>query len=168
MYLTALCKKMPSLKTTRLLPFLLLANSIVLIMNLTAILLLAAVLQVSAYGGKAPQFTLKVQPPPVIVKGTVKDDLGSALTAATISVLGTTTTVQTNPNGEFTIEMPEGKSVLLISMVGFEPQKVNAAGRSSLTILMSKSQQSLDQVVVVGYGTQKKVNLTGAVRVVEF
>lgn len=167
MYLTALCKKMPSLKTTRLLPFLLPANSIVLIMNLTAILLLAAVLQVSAYGGKAPQFTLKVQPPPVIVKGTVKDDLGSALTAATISVLGTTTTVQTNPNGEFTIEMPEGKSVLLISMVGFEPQKVNAAGRSSLTILMAKSQQSLDQVVVVGYGTQKKVNLTGAVSQVD-
>ncbi len=52
-------------------------------------------------------------------------------------------------------------------MVGYESQKVTAGDRRTLTIVMVKNQQALDQVVVVGYGTQKKVNLTGAVSQVD-
>jgi len=85
------------------------------------------------------------------------------LRGATVTVLATNLSVQTNAKGEFTINVPDAKAVLSITMIGYESQQVNVGLGNSINILLIKTQQSLDQVIVVGYGTQKKSDVTGTV-----
>ncbi len=67
-------------------------------------------------------------------------------------------------NGNFTLNVPEGSSILVVSSVGFQTQEINVAGKTTITIAMvAGSTGQLGEIVVVGYGTQKKVTVTGAV-----
>ena len=75
---------------------------------------------------------------------------------------GTTNGTITNMDGEFSLEVPN-KATLQISYIGFNTQEIPVNGQKSFTIRMTEDTQSLDEVVVVGYGTQKKLNVTGAV-----
>lgn len=97
------------------------------------------------------------------VKGIVKDNTGEPLPGVSIVVKGTTTGVTTDFNGNYTITVPSGNSVLAVSYVGFANQEVTVGNRTEIDITMSEDIQSLDEVVVVGYGVQKKINLTGSV-----
>jgi TonB-linked SusC/RagA family outer membrane protein len=98
---------------------------------------------------------------PVHVKGHITDENGNAVAGATIQVRGTATGVVSDENGNFEIVAPD-KSTLVISYTGFQSRTFPASS-SPLTVVLSALQNSLDQVIVVGYGTQKKRDVTGAV-----
>ncbi|AEV99011.1 SusC/RagA family TonB-linked outer membrane protein [Niastella koreensis] len=98
------------------------------------------------------------------IKGQVTDDKGNPLPGVSIVVKGTGTGTNTDMNGNFTIAVPEGKTILVVSSVGFQTQEINIAGKTSLAIVMTVGATGqLSDIVVVGYGTQKKVTVTGAV-----
>jgi TonB-dependent starch-binding outer membrane protein SusC len=98
------------------------------------------------------------------IKGQVTDDKGNPLPGVSIVVKGTAAGTNTDMNGNFTITVPEGKTILVVSSVGFQTQEINIAGKTSLAIVMAVGASGqLSDIVVVGYGTQKKVTVTGAV-----
>lgn len=97
-----------------------------------------------------------------VVKGTVKDVLGEAVIGANVTEVGTTNGTITDINGDFSLNVsPKGK--LRISFIGYQVQTVDVAGRKSLEIVLKEDTEILDEVVVVGYGTAKKRDLTGAI-----
>ncbi|WP_163381224.1 SusC/RagA family TonB-linked outer membrane protein [Cyclobacterium sp. SYSU L10401] len=100
----------------------------------------------------------------VTVTGTVTDENGQPIPGATVSVPGTSIGTATDLDGKYSITVPEDAS-LVFSFIGFESQTIEVDNRSTIDITLTESAQALDEVVVVGYGTQEKVNLTGAVGV---
>ena len=98
------------------------------------------------------------------VKGKIvtKSD-GLGLPGVTITIKGTKLSTITDLNGNFTIEVPDEKSVLVITYTGFKTQEIALNGRSTINVSLEESSTSLDEVVVVGYGTQKKGDLTGSI-----
>lgn len=100
------------------------------------------------------------------LRGTVTDENGSPLEGASVKVKGQNIGVTTEANGSFTIAV-DPKAVLEISMVGYQTVEIPVNGRSRINdIVLKMANSGLEEVVVVGYGTQKKVNLTGAVATV--
>ena len=87
---------------------------------------------------------------------------GESVIGASVMVKGTTQGAVTDVDGFYTIQTTPG-AVLVFSAIGYEPQEVNVAGRTKIDITLEESSLLLDDAVVVGYGVQKKVNLTGAV-----
>jgi len=100
------------------------------------------------------------------VRGTVKDLNGETLIGVSILVKGTTIGTTTDMDGNFTINAPSN-STLVFTYIGFASQEVAINNQNQLNVVLETSGEELDQVVVVGYGTQKKVNLTGAVSTVD-
>ena len=95
------------------------------------------------------------------IKGVVSDAMGP-IPGANVSVQGTTIGTITDMNGNFTLEVPED-ATLQISFIGYNTQLIEVAGQNSFNITLTEDTQKLDEVVVIGYGTQKKMNLTGSV-----
>ena len=106
--------------------------------------------------------TVNQQKDVVKITGKVIDDQGEGVIGANVMEKGTTNGTITNMDGEFSLEVPN-KATLQISYIGFNTQEIPVNGQKSFTIRMTEDTQSLDEVVVVGYGTQKKLNVTGAV-----
>src|SRR5690606_21471923 len=102
--------------------------------------------------------SIAVEIPLVEVKGKVTDQNGMGIPSATVLIEGTQTGTATGIDGNFSIDAPEG-SVLVISFIGYQTQRVNVGNQTNLTIMMEEDLSSLDEVVVVGYGTQKKSTL---------
>ncbi len=99
------------------------------------------------------------------VSGTIKDaSTGTPLTGATVSVKGGRQNTVTGNQGEFTITVPDNNSVLIISYVGYVNQEVIASSGAASSIALVPSNAELTQVVVVGYGTQNKKDITGAIK----
>src|SRR5690606_10943698 len=90
----------------------------------------------------------------VTITGTVTDENGDPIPGVTVSVLGTTIGTATDINGAYSISVPEGAS-LVYSFIGFGTQTIAVGERSMIDITLSEDISSLDEVVVVGYGTQK-------------
>jgi TonB-linked SusC/RagA family outer membrane protein len=99
------------------------------------------------------------------VTGKVVDATGAALIGATVGVKNGKNLAVTDVNGAFTVTVPEN-AVLLISYIGFQTQEVPVAGKTELTITLKEAAGSLNEVIVIGYGTQRKKDLTGAVSVI--
>lgn len=99
------------------------------------------------------------------VQGKVVDSAGIPVIGANVVVKGSTTGTITDIDGGFTLEAPEN-SALLISYIGYIPKEMKVGKDKILSITLNEDTQTLDEVVVVGFGTQKKVNLTGAVSTV--
>ena len=97
------------------------------------------------------------------VTGTVKDATGEPMIGVSILVDGTTIGGITDFDGNFTIKDVPEKGVLKITYIGFKDQKIAVAGKNSFNVTMEEDAASLDEVVVVGYGTMKKKDLTGSV-----
>ena len=98
------------------------------------------------------------------VKGTVYDSNNEPLVGATVSVKGNLSNgTITNIDGQFNLNVQDLKSTLVISFVGYQTQEVALQGRSEITIRLQEDAKALDEVVVVGYGTQKKKFLIGSV-----
>lgn len=108
------------------------------------------------------------EPAKITVKGKVTDPSGAPLPAASLMVKGTKTGFFTDMDGNFELSGIDYPVTLVVSYIGFSEKEVNVNGtETDLTISLSDDQNLLDDVVVVGYGTQKKVNLTGAVSVID-
>ncbi|HHM21566.1 MAG TPA: SusC/RagA family TonB-linked outer membrane protein, partial [Bacteroidetes bacterium] len=102
------------------------------------------------------------------VSGTVTDgDTGDPLPGVTVLVKGTATGTNTDLDGQFRIEVPSEESVLAFSFVGYTPQEITVGSENTFNIVLRPDLIGLEQVVVVGYGSQKRVNLTGAVSTVD-
>ncbi|HVW59420.1 MAG TPA: carboxypeptidase-like regulatory domain-containing protein, partial [Puia sp.] len=101
----------------------------------------------------------------VPVTGTVKDDKGSPVVGATITVKGTATAAQTDANGKYNIKAPP-QATLTISAIGYGTLEEKINGRTAIDVTLQEKAAELNNVVVVGYGTQKKADLTGAIATV--
>ncbi|MBS1661859.1 MAG: TonB-dependent receptor [Bacteroidetes bacterium] len=110
---------------------------------------------------KADDETSVTAPP---FSGKVTDEKGQPLVGASVRIKGAKTGTSTDATGSFTLEVPDN-TVLIISYLGYEDKEVAATG-SPLTIALRLATNSLNEAVVIGYGTQKKVNLTGAIATV--
>ena len=111
------------------------------------------------------QETTDIQQQKVKTTGVVVDENGEPLIGVSVKVQGTATGTVTDLNGRFSIDSPKG-AVLSLSFIGYKTITVKADG-TPLNIVMKEDSEQLDEVVVVGYGTQKKVNVTGAVGMVD-
>lgn len=101
------------------------------------------------------------------IKGVVTDTKNEPLVGATIKVKGTTHGVATDLDGKFTLPGVAKTAVLEVSYVGMQPQSILVNGQTQFSISLKDNASQLSDVVVVGYGRQKKVNLTGAVSSVD-
>ncbi len=104
-----------------------------------------------------------VRPADQTVTGKVTDEDGAGLPGVSVLVKGTTRGTTTSSDGNFVVEVPENASTLVFSFVGYATQEIPLNGQSSITVSMKLDNELLNEVVVVGYGTQKKSDLTGAV-----
>ena len=100
------------------------------------------------------------------VRGKVLDEEGAAIIGANVMVEGTTKGTVTDIEGYFALEAPPDASIV-VSFIGYKQQKIKVKGGSLLSVKMEVDAIALQEIVVVGYGTQKKINLTGAVSQVE-
>lgn len=96
------------------------------------------------------------------IRGKVTDETGKPVSGVSVTIKNTTKGTVTTPDGSFTLTAPEG-SALTISYVGFQPSEITVGARSDYAISMRSLSQTLDQVVVIGYGTQRRALVTGAV-----
>ncbi|MGV8878673.1 MAG: SusC/RagA family TonB-linked outer membrane protein [Sphingobacteriaceae bacterium] len=101
--------------------------------------------------------------PPVAIKGTVTDTVGVPLAGVSVQLKGSSTGVVTNAEGIFSIDVPDDNGILVFSFIGFTQQEIAVSGQSSITVRLAEEATALNEVVVVGYGTQKKIELTGSV-----
>ena len=105
-----------------------------------------------------------VQQESTTVTGIVLDDMGEPIIGATIKIKGQDTVgTITSIDGDFTLKGLKKGQTLVISYIGFQTQEVKYNGEKSLKVTLKSDSKSLNEVVVVGYGTQKKVNMSGAV-----
>lgn len=91
---------------------------------------------------------------------------GQSLSRVNVNLKGTTLGTSTDENGKYTIHVPTGSSTLVFSSIGLTTQEININGRTVIDVVMVEGSKSLNEVVVVGYGSQKKINLTGSVSTV--
>ncbi len=96
------------------------------------------------------------------INGVIVDAKREAIIGANVVVKGTTIGTVTDFDGKFALNVPDG-AVLTITYIGYLTQDVSVGSRNSLNIVLVEDTKAIDEIVVVGYGTQKKVNLTGAV-----
>lgn len=99
------------------------------------------------------------------ITGTIEDEFGP-VTGASVVVKGTTNGTVTDMNGKFSLPNVKKGDVIVISFIGYVTQEVKYTGQDAIRVQLKEDSQTLDEVVVVGFGTQKKVNLTGAVSMV--
>jgi TonB-linked SusC/RagA family outer membrane protein len=99
----------------------------------------------------------------ITVSGTVTSSSGESIPGANILVKGSFIGTVTDLEGGYTIEVPNEEDILVFSSIGFITQEVPVNGRAVIDIILEEDVQGLDEVVVVGYGTQKKVNVIGSV-----
>lgn len=97
------------------------------------------------------------------ISGTVTDEQGEPLIGVNIQVKGGDKGTATDVDGHYSLEGLDENAILVVSYIGYQTQEIPVSGKSTLNIVMVSDTQLLDEVVVVGYGTQKKVNLTGAI-----
>lgn len=100
------------------------------------------------------------------VTGVITDVNGTPLPGASVLEKNTTNGAQTDFDGNFTLDVASANSIIVISYIGFTTQEIPLNGKSTLTVVLEENAASLDEVVVVGYGVQKRANLTGAVSMV--
>ena len=102
------------------------------------------------------------------ITGLITDKTGESVIGATILVKGTGDGAMTNIDGRYSLKSVSSNAVLVISYIGMKTQEIKVSGRSVVNVILEGQAVEIDELVVVGYGTQKKANLTGAVSTVRF
>ena len=102
-----------------------------------------------------------------IITGMIADSDGTPLPGANILEKGTTNGTQADFDGNFSITVSSENSTLIISYIGFATKEVSVKGQTNVSVILEESAVGMDEVVVVGFGTQKKINLTGSVATVD-
>ncbi len=101
--------------------------------------------------------------PEVVIRGKVTGEGGMALAGASVQVKGTTTGTSTDNDGNFSITAADANVTLIISSVGYDTQEIALGGRTELNVTLVTSTKIMDQVVVIGYGSASKRDLTGSI-----
>ncbi|MDR6562453.1 MULTISPECIES: TonB-dependent receptor [unclassified Arcicella] len=101
-----------------------------------------------------------------LVKGKITDEKGEGIPGANVSIKGTQKGTSSDALGNYTISVPDEKTVLIFSSVGFEKKEIVVGKRINIDVTLANDVKSLEEVVVVGYGTAKKATLTGSVSTV--
>ncbi|HEX9602078.1 MAG TPA: carboxypeptidase-like regulatory domain-containing protein, partial [Mariniflexile sp.] len=125
------------------------------------LLLCITAYQVQASEGKNVDFKNEIQKR--TITGVVKDATGMVLPGANVLVKGTTNGVMTDFDGEFKLDIEASATTLVVSFVGFETQEVTIGNKSVFSIVLNESNEALKEVVVVGFGTQKKASLVSSI-----
>jgi len=107
--------------------------------------------------------TLRSQNSSHTVTGRISDENGKGIEGITITVKGTNNRAVSTENGSYKISNVTGKETLVFTSVEYQPQEVSVNNRSVIDLSLGVSEKILNDVVVIGYGTQKKANVTGAV-----
>lgn len=103
----------------------------------------------------------------ITVKGKITDETGIGMPSATVKVKGTTTTAVSDNNGNYSIGVPDKTAVLVFSFVNYKTQEITVGEKTTILVKLESASNELEQVVVVGYGTQKKTSLTAAVSTIK-
>tara|TARA_R110002126_G_scaffold290897_1_gene449382 strand:+ start:13777 stop:16884 length:3108 start_codon:yes stop_codon:yes gene_type:complete len=98
-----------------------------------------------------------------MVKGIVKDTYGNLLPGVSILIKGTTLGSVSGFDGDFTIKVPMNKNILVFSYLGMEPKEINVDDKTEIIVFLEPTVNSLEEIVVIGYGSVKKKDLTGSV-----
>ena len=114
----------------------------------------------------SPDISSVNQSQKIQIKGTVVDELGEPVIGASIIEKGTTNGISSNIDGNFTLN-PAQNAVLQISYIGYVTQDITTDNRTSYNIILIEDTQSLNDIVVVGYGTQRKKDLSSAITIVD-
>lgn len=101
------------------------------------------------------------------ITGNVKNFRGETLPGVNVLLKGTTIGTTTGSDGNYAIAIPEGEGTLVFTFIGFKTQEVALSGRQIINVVLQEDVTNLDEVVIVGYGTQEKADLTGAVATVD-
>ncbi|MFD1757848.1 TonB-dependent receptor [Rufibacter sediminis] len=101
------------------------------------------------------------------VSGKVTDENGAGLPGVTVSLMGTTNATSTDVNGSFSLSVPNGTGTLVLTYIGYQTREVAIENRSTLNVALAPDTKSLQEVVVIGYGTQEKEDITGSVSVID-
>ncbi|MBD0831542.1 SusC/RagA family TonB-linked outer membrane protein [Aestuariibaculum sediminum] len=128
-------------------------------------LCLTTAYQVQATEGKIVDFKNETQKR--TITGVVKDASGVPLPGANVIIKGTTTGVTTNFDGEFTLDINSSAEILVVSYLGYESVEIEIGTKSVFNILLNEDAAALNEVVVVGFGTQKKTSLVSAITTIE-
>lgn len=104
----------------------------------------------------------------ITITGNVKDETGISVPGANVLEKGTTNGVVTDVNGNYSIKVKDRNASLMFTFIGYKNLEIAVAGKSVIDAQLSLDATQMEEVVVVGYGTQKKANLTGSVSTVKF
>lgn len=102
-----------------------------------------------------------------IIQGKVQDQAGVTMPGVSVQIKGSQLSTATDGDGNFRISSPEAAPTLVFTFLGFETSELVGDAQKPMLVVLKESNESLEEVVVVGYGTQKKVNLTGSVSVLD-
>ncbi|HLN22233.1 MAG TPA: TonB-dependent receptor [Bacteroidales bacterium] len=133
----------------------------------TVILSITQASFVDLKGAEKNSVTEPTTPQQLIVNGTVKDENGQPMPGVNIQVEGTTIGGITDINGSYSIVLPRTDAVLIFTFVGYTEMRIPAAGKNRIDVSLQPDTETLDEVVVVGYGTQKKKDVASAITVVD-
>lgn len=97
------------------------------------------------------------------ITGKITDEKGVALQGVSITVKGTKTSTISDANGSYSIQVPNEKAILVFTLVAYEAQQIKVKGKTVIDVKLKESVKSLQEVVVVGFGTRKKMDMTGSV-----
>jgi TonB-linked SusC/RagA family outer membrane protein len=112
---------------------------------------------------KRPQLSIKTSINELRITGIVTDENGGLLPGVSVVIKGLTTGTSTNNDGKYSITVAGNNQTLVFSSIGMKTQEINVAGRSIINVVMKEVSEALSDVVVVGYGVQKKSDITGAI-----
>ncbi len=98
-----------------------------------------------------------------IIRGRVTNENGEPMSDVTVQFKGTSTGTKTNTDGQYDIGVIENSTNLVFTYIGYSPEEISIAGRQEINVVLKMQDASLDEVVVVGYGTQKRSDVTGAI-----
>ncbi|HVU84205.1 MAG TPA: carboxypeptidase-like regulatory domain-containing protein, partial [Puia sp.] len=119
----------------------------------------------------APQVVPQTEippPPPVVIHGKVVNHDGQPLADVSVIIEGTRIGTKTNKEGNFTISAPDNRDIVLdISSIGFQPKSIKVGKQTEITIALEDANTQLNEVVMVGYGSQKRVNVLGSISTVK-
>ena len=99
----------------------------------------------------------------VTVQGYVSDETQNPLIGVSVIVEGSSTGTVTNVDGNFTIEVPSAESVLRFSYIGYQTQRITVGNQTTMNVVLTEGANELNEIVVIGYGTQEKEDVTGAI-----
>lgn len=114
------------------------------------------------YSDEAPNSFLQTNVD-ITIRGRITDENDSPIPGANVLIKGTAVGTTTDADGRFSLNVPDGNAVLVISFIGYQSKEIVVGNQTDITVALTADIQQLGEVVVVGYGTQKKASVTGAI-----